>query len=100
LPILKGYDMNTLIISYDLNKQGQNYKDLYDGIKTLASGAPWHCLDSTWIIKSLFTPEDACRFLEKTIDKNDKLLVVQTSDHLGAWTGFDTACSDWLKANL
>lgn len=92
--------MNTFIISYDLFKVGQNYNDLYDRIKTLASGEVWHGLDSMWIIKSTFKLQDVCHYLEDVVDKNDKVLVVQVKDCKPAWFGFDKDCSDWLETNL
>jgi hypothetical protein len=42
--------MKSYLIGYDLNKTGQDYTTLINKIKTL--GTWWHCLDSTWIIKS------------------------------------------------
>jgi len=42
--------MKTYLIGYDLNKQGQDYTTLIDKIKVL--GNWWHCLDSTFIIKT------------------------------------------------
>lgn len=42
--------MNSYLISYDLNKAGQDYNSPIEAIKKL--GNWWHCLDSTWIIKA------------------------------------------------
>ena len=42
--------MKSYLIGYDLNKQGQDYETLIEHIKKL--GTWWHCLDSTWIIKT------------------------------------------------
>lgn len=39
---------------YDLNKRGKDYKDLIPAIKAL--GTRWHCLDSTWRVKSNLIP--------------------------------------------
>jgi hypothetical protein len=89
--------MRTYLIGYDLNKQGQDYKTLIDEIKKL--GTWWHCLDSTWIIKSDSTAEAIRDYLKQYIDSNDELLVVCLSGE-AAWTGFDEACSKWLKENL
>jgi hypothetical protein len=41
------------LISYDLNRPGQGYARLYDGIKEL--GAWWHYLDSTWLVDTNLT---------------------------------------------
>lgn len=85
------------LIGYDLNKSGQDYTTLIEEIKRL--GIWWHCLDSTFIVKSS-SPATLIRdHLKKFIDSNDELLVVRLSGE-GAWTGFSKECSDWLKNNL
>jgi len=43
--------MKTYMIGYDLNQPGRDYKPLIDAIQRLTSNW-WHCLDSTWIIKT------------------------------------------------
>lgn len=89
--------MNPYLITYDLNKPGQDYQKLFDAIKKL--GIWWHCLDSNWIVKSNQTSVQICDYLKSFIDSNDKLLVVRLSGE-AAWTGFDNDCSEWLKNNL
>ncbi|MBE3610514.1 SinR family protein [Campylobacter californiensis] len=89
--------MNTLIISYDLNKQGQNYNELHEAIKRL--GSWWHCLDSTWLIKTNYSSVQVRDYLKTYMDANDTLLVVAYGSG-AAWSGFGKECSDWLKANL
>ena len=88
--------MASYLITYDLNSPGQNYNDLYTVIKGL--GTWWHCLDSTWIIKSNLTAVQIRDSLSAKIDKNDSLLVASISS--AAWKGFSADCSDWLKKNL
>ncbi|KRT13198.1 SinR family protein [Pedobacter ginsenosidimutans] len=90
--------MKTYLIGYDLNKSGQDYKDLIDAIKNL-SPTWWHHLDSTWIIKSDSTASAICDALAVHIDGNDELLVVKLSGE-GAWIGFNDKGSKWLKDNL
>lgn len=85
------------LIGYDLNKSGQNYKTLIEEIKKL--GNWWHCLDSTFNIKSSSTATIIRDHLMKFIYSNDELLVVCLTGE-GAWTGFSTECSNWLKNNL
>ncbi|MFF0595924.1 CRISPR-associated protein Cas2 [Streptomyces antibioticus] len=88
----------SLLIGYDLNRPGQNYKSLHDAIKALGS-AHWHILDSTWIVDTQKTCTQARDELKKHIDSNDKLLVVQLTG-VGAWTGFTQTGTDWLKSRL
>jgi hypothetical protein len=89
--------MKTYLVGYDLDKPGQDYNDLIKAIKAL--GSWWHCLDSTWIIKTDWSAIQIRDNLQKHIDSNDKLLVVLLSGE-GAWVGFDSQCSNWLKDNL
>lgn len=89
--------MKSYMIGYDLNKSGQDYTKLTEEIKKL--GNWWHCLDSTWIVKSDSTAVEIRDHLKKFIDSNDELLVARLSGE-GAWTGFNTNCSDWLLKNL
>lgn len=89
--------MDSILIGYDLNKLGQDYDTLIEKIKSI--GAWWHCLDSTWIVKSNYSCEQIRDFLKQFIDTNDELLVVKLAG-VGAWNGFSKECSDWLRNNL
>ncbi len=89
--------MNSILIGYDLNNTGQDYTTLIEKIKSI--GTWWHCLDSTWIVKSNQSCVQIRDFLQSYIDSNDELLVVKLSGE-GAWYGFGKDCSDWLKNNL
>jgi hypothetical protein len=89
--------MATYLISYDLNKPGQDYKGLEEAIKSL--GAWWHHLDSTWIVKHAGPATVIRDSLAEHIDGNDELLVVKLSGE-GAWRGFSDRGSKWLKENL
>lgn len=85
------------LIGYDLNKSGQDYTTLIEAIKKL--GTWWHCLDSTFIVKSSSSAALIRDHLKQFIDSNDELLVVYLTGEV-AWTGFSKECSDWLKNNL
>lgn len=85
------------LIGYDLNKSGQDYTILIEAIKKL--GTWWHCLDSTFIVKSSSTAAIIRDHLRQYIDSNDELLVVCLTGE-GAWTGFNKECSNWLSNNL
>lgn len=89
--------MKTFLIGYDLNQAGQDYNTLIEKIKDL--GTWWHCLDSTWIIKSNSTAVDIRDHLRQFIDGNDEILVVKLTGD-AAWYGFSAEGSNWLKQNL
>lgn len=88
--------MSTYMVGYDLNKRGQDYDALIEAIKTYHW---WHCLDSTWIIKTSDTPLQIRDRLQQYVDSNDGLLVIEVNRN-AAWVGFSEECSDWLQANL
>lgn len=85
------------LIGYDLNKSGQDYTTLIEAIKKL--GTWWHCLNSTFIVKSSSSAALIRDHLKQFTDSNDELLVVCLTGE-GVWTGFSKECSDWLKNNL
>jgi hypothetical protein len=90
--------MDTLLVGYDLNKSGKDYDGLFEQIKSSCSKW-WHHLDSTWIIKTNKTCAEVRDLLSPFIDSDDELLVVKLSG-VGAWKGFNSSGSDWLKENL
>jgi hypothetical protein len=73
----QGGGMANILISYDLNRAGQDYDALISGIQSL--GVWWHCLDSTWIVITQMTSVQVCDTLAPLIDHNDELLVVDIS---------------------
>ena len=89
--------MAAYLIGYDLNKSGQDYETLIAAIKNY--GTWWHCLDSTWIVKTERDAGQIRDYLRPFIDGNDELLVVHLSG-TAAWAGFSKECSDWLLQNL
>ncbi len=91
--------MKTYLVGYDLNRpRAENdYPDMIVALKQF--GTWWHCLDSTWIIKTSLTSVQIRDRLVTLIDSSDELLVVELSG-IGAWAGFDSTCSDWLTNNL
>ena len=89
--------MPTYIISYDLNKPGQDYAGLYDALKTEKSW--WHHLDSTWCVVSDKTAAQLRDKLQAKMDANDALLVVKSAGEAG-WFGFNQKGSNWLRDNL
>ncbi|MGA5409462.1 hypothetical protein ACPCSC_19635 [Streptomyces lavendulocolor] len=87
----------SMLISYDLNRPGQDYESLIKAIKGL--GGWWHHLDSTWVVTTTSTAVQVRDTLKVHLDANDELLVVALTGQ-GAWTGFNDKGSKWLKENL
>lgn len=89
--------MATYMVGYDLNKTGQDYESLKEAIKSY--GNWWHHLDSTWLIVTSSSAEEIRNHLRRYIDSNDELLVAKLTGE-GAWAGFNTSGSTWLKNYL
>ena len=89
--------MAVYMVSYDLNSPGQKYQNLYDALESYSSY--WHCLDSTWLIKTDDRPTQILDHLASALDKNDTLLVAKVSAPAAA-EGLSKDCSDWLENHL
>lgn len=94
--------MTTYLIGYDLNKEGVAYttanKALCDAIQRLFV-TWWHHLDSTWIVVTNLSASQIRDQLQPYLDADDELLVLKSGGE-GAWAGFNTSGSGWLKSNL
>ncbi len=66
--------MEIKLITYDLNKQGQDYKDLYAEIKSL--GPCINALDSVWLVKTDLSSTKIRDKLKAVADKNDYFIIV------------------------
>lgn len=66
-----------LLISYDLNRPGQDYQDLIAAIKAYGNWA--HVLKSTWLIRTTQTADQVSTDLRKHMDPNDNLLVIEVN---------------------
>lgn len=64
--------MAVYCVSYDLNKQGQNYNALYDELKKTDC---LHILGSTWLVSSNESANQLSSRLQKVMDTNDRLFV-------------------------
>jgi len=70
--------MKNYIITYDLNKEGQDYTTLINIIKTYYHKHP---LYSVWFIKSDKTSAEITNELLKYIDQNDRLFVSEITNN-------------------
>ncbi len=71
------------IISYDLNRPGQDYQGLYQAIKQLGDWC--RPLDSTWLVDTTLGAEAVAGQLRPQIDKNDGLLVIGATQDYAGW---------------
>lgn len=84
-------------ISYDLNRPGQDYDDLYRAIKGLGNWC--HPLDSTWFVVCNLTATQIRDRLKSASDYTDGILIT-TASAPAAWNGLSQEVSDWLNNNL
>lgn len=82
------------LITYDLNRPGKNYEDLYKAIKAI--GTWWHYLDSTWLVETSLTPQQVWERLAPVVDKTDRVLVVKVTSSNSGW--LTQEAWDWLNA--
>lgn len=69
--------MALFYVAYDLDKPGQNYPNLWDELESLAAV---RVQDSVWALRATdTTASELCKLLNTHVDKNDRLLVVQSA---------------------
>ena len=83
-------------ISYDLNKPGQDYKGLYEAIKSC--GEWWHYLDSTWLVSTNLTADDIWGKLQPYVDENDRVLIVRATRPKQGW--LPKKAWSWINEHL
>jgi len=88
--------MSIYIVSYDLNKVGQNYSCITEKLK--AYPKHWHAQQSVWFIVSSGNASRIRDELQTCLDSNDSLFVGQLSS--AAWTGLGQEFSRWYKSNV
>ena len=75
------------LISYDLRKPGQDYKDLHNAIKSYGNWAK--PLESVWLIDTNQRAAQIYDRLRPHIDDNDYLLVIETGRDRQGWLSKD-----------
>lgn len=74
------------LITYDLNKQGQNYEKVIESIKKASDGAWCTYWKSSFLIRSDFqTANEVSAFITPHLDKTDSLLVIEVNRNYQGW---------------
>ena len=86
------------LITYDLNKSGQRYQDLYDLLETYDyirdSG-----LDSVWFISTSKSAKQLSDHIQTIMDKNDRLIVTKLiKNEYQGW--LDEDIWKWIDARI
>jgi hypothetical protein len=88
--------MQTLLVTYDLNKSGQDYTDFHKVIKSYGTWA--RLSESSYAILTAESPTEVYNRLSPYMDKNDTTYVIGLHR---PWMGYGpTAVNDWLEKNL
>lgn len=88
----------TYLVSYDLNKPGKNYNDLYDAIKASSTGKWCKPLESVYIIESSLSALSVYNKLTPCLDRNDRILVIEVKGQ--SYWYLDKKVSDYLQELL
>lgn len=88
---------NILIITYDLSAPHQNYDGVLSEIKAYGTWAK--VSESSYLIKTIKTPEKVRNSLLKYIDDDDKLFI-GTVNAPAAWHGLSESLSNWILKHL
>lgn len=89
--------MKTYIVTYDLNRPGQNYDALIVAIKSYTNWAKIQ--RSTWAIQTNNSSVQIRDHLRAHMDTNDSLFVGELGRD-AAWVGLSKEVSDWLLGAL
>ncbi|AHG83056.1 hypothetical protein F543_1920 [Bibersteinia trehalosi USDA-ARS-USMARC-189] len=84
---------NNILITYDLNKSGQNYVALIEKIKTLGAWAKVQ--QSVWYLHTSYSSKEVLEILSTITDYNDSLFVAQLSD--ANWRGLSNEVSQFIQ---
>lgn len=88
----------TYLISYDLNKPGQSYDQLYDAIKAASNEIWCKPLESVYIVRSSLSAQSIYNKLTPYLDRNDRILIVEIKGQ--SYWCLDKTVSDYLQKML
>lgn len=88
----------TYLVSYDLNKPGKNYDDLYKAIENASNGVWCKPLRSVYIINSSLSAKAIYDRLTPCLDSNDLVLVIEVTRN--SYWYLNKEISDYLQKML
>jgi len=78
------------MITYDLNKEGQNYEKVIKAIKSASNGVWCTFWKSSYLIKSNYiTADEVSNLITPYLDSNDRLLVIEVKNNKQGWLAED-----------
>jgi hypothetical protein len=92
-------DEAAILIACDIHSpKGEAFDSLVTEIQSL--GSWWHHLETTWIVKSVYSPADIRDKLKLYVAGDDQLLVVNISGAAAECFGINEPGSKWLNDNI
>lgn len=73
------------MITYDLNKQGQEYEEVISAIKACSNGCWCTYWKSSFLIKSSLSANQICERIQPHLDSNDTLIVIEVKNNYQGW---------------
>lgn len=74
------------MITYDLNKSGQDYENVIKAIKNASNGFWCSYWKSSYLIQSnLTSANDIFNYIKPYIDNNDRVLVIEVTNNIQGW---------------
>lgn len=84
---------NNILVTYDLNKAGQNYEALIEKIKQLGAWAKVQ--QSVWYLHTSYSANEVLDQLTKVTDFNDSIFVANMSD--ASWIGLSAEVQQFIQ---
>lgn len=90
--------MRTLLISYDVDRTRQRYRQLVDVLRREPQS--WHYLDTTWIVRTPVSAQEMRDHLAPFVGTGDELLVLDVTGADHAHLGFSAKAGRWLDDHV
>lgn len=87
--------MAAILVTYDLNKLGQDYAALDEVLDSYPTH--WRFQRSAWIIDTDETEFDVASKLAALMDSNDVLFVTRVAE-TASWWGYDEEGDRWFQS--
>lgn len=86
-----------VLVTYDLNKQGKNYADLFTTLESMCTSYI-RPLKSVWMLDTQKSIDDVSAAALKVMDPDDRLYVTRLVNDKAGW--LTQAQWDWLNSRL
>ena len=91
--------ISTTLVAYDVHPPHGDHQDqLNDAIKTL--GSWWHHLETVWIVRTKYTPNEILEILKSAVGSDDQLLIADLTGGTATWSGINDAGDKWLRDSI